>query len=75
MYGILEEIKKERARQNAMWGEQNHSPEFWLAILGEEHGEVCKAVCERKPEEYRKELIHVAAVCVQMCECFDRNKK
>jgi len=39
---ILEEIKKERWRQNAKFGEQNHNPVEWIAILSEEVGEASK---------------------------------
>ena len=59
----------ERIRQDEKWGEQNHDAPFWLSILGEEFGEVCRAVCEGKTDEYVTELVHVAAVAVQMIEC------
>jgi hypothetical protein len=32
-------IQQERRRQERKWGEQNHDPFTWLAILGEEVGE------------------------------------
>lgn len=76
---VLEEIAKERNRQDEKWGEQNHSPADYLTILGEEVGEANKAALEAKfagkPwDDYRKELVQVAAVAVAMIECFDRNK-
>lgn len=80
---VLIEIRNERARQDKKWGQQNHEPEMWLSILGEEFGEVCKAVCEARFSgyastgdwsQYRKELIQVAAVACAMVECFDRNR-
>ena len=70
---ILYEIVCERKKQDDKWGEQNHAPEFWLAILVEEVGEVGKAICEHKEKEYRLELIQVAAVALSMVECSDRN--
>lgn len=79
---VLSEVQEERRRQDAIWGEQNHTPIEWLPILGEEHGEVCKAVCEAyfsgyestgNWENYRTELIELAAVAVAMVECLDRN--
>ena len=86
MDDIFNEIKLERKRQDAKWGIQNHSPIEWCAILGEEVGEVNKAALEEHfavsyPEQfknhrfddYRKELIQVAAVAVAMIECIDRN--
>lgn len=39
---IIEEIKAEREKQKAKWGEQNHSIIEWQAILMEEVGEVAK---------------------------------
>jgi hypothetical protein len=75
--GVLAEVAAERARQDARWGVQNHKPEAWLSILGEEFGEVCRAVCERlyavgPNPEYRLELIQTAAVAVAMVQCYDR---
>lgn len=43
---VLNEVGAERLRQDAKWGPQNHAPLFWLAILGEEFGEVSKEVVE-----------------------------
>lgn len=79
MESVLSEIRRERERQNAKWGEQNHHPFAWLAILGEEIGEASQAAVNShfgSAEfwvDYRKELIHAAAVLVAMCESFDRN--
>jgi hypothetical protein len=33
MQSILDEIKAERAKQNAKWGEQNHDPFKWRRIF------------------------------------------
>ena len=99
MKTILEEVRKERERQNVKWGEQNHSVIEWQAILMEEVGEVTKEASDyhfKNPylngqgemqnvlendvvqhirlKDYRKELIQVAAVAVQMIECLDRNE-
>ena len=70
---IIEEIVRERGRQDMKWGEQNHHPTYWLSVLGEEFGEVCRAVCDKDAKNYREELIHVAAVAVSMAECYDRD--
>ncbi len=83
MQKILEEIAKERKRQDEKWGEQNHSPIEWIAILTEEVGEISKEALEfhfkhKKPKKslanYRKELIQTAAVTVAMLESLDRNE-
>lgn len=80
----LQLVDNERNRQDAKWGEQNHVPERWAGILGEEYGEYCQAVNEtvfdNGPEERRKggvdnmikELSHVAAVAVGAIECLMR---
>ncbi len=80
MDNILNEIKIERQNQDCKWGVQNHHPFVWLAILGEEVGEVNKAVLDhnfdkKSLENYREELIQVAAVAVAMIECLDRENE
>ncbi|KAA1293832.1 MazG-like family protein [Leptospira interrogans] len=78
---IIQEIFRERKKQDQKWGEQNHIPIEWCAILGEEVGEVNKAALEthfkydgkNDLSDYRKELIQVAAVALAMIECLDRN--
>ncbi len=77
---IVEEVLKERRRQDEKWGEQNHAPSIWTDILMEEVGEVSRAILEAtfgqdSWEEYRKELIQVAAVAIAAVESFDRNYK
>ena len=79
MKNIFQQIKDERTRQDKKWGVQDHHPLEWCAILGEEVGEVQKAALEThfkykgdNPENYREELIQVAAVAVAMVECYDR---
>jgi len=72
MKKVLNEVRKERWRQDAKWGVQNHPPLYWLGILGEEFGEVSKAMIEDQPRSTREELIQVAAVAVAAVECGDR---
>ena len=83
MSDVYAEIQAERNRQGGKWGEQNHHPLEWLAILGEEVGEVNEAALEAhfvgydrtgNWSDYRKELIQVAAVAVAMVQCYDRNR-
>jgi NTP pyrophosphatase (non-canonical NTP hydrolase) len=68
---VLEEVARERSRQDERWGEQNHEPLRWLAILVEEVGEVGKAILDR--QGLRDELVQVAAVAVAAIESLDRN--
>jgi NTP pyrophosphatase (non-canonical NTP hydrolase) len=80
---VLKEVIKERQRQDAKWGEQNHFPQYWTGILGEEYGELCEAINETVfdngsekggYENMKREAIHVAAVAVGFLECLERNK-
>lgn len=81
---IIIQVKRELIFQRGKWGEQNHSPEIWMLILGEEFGEAQKDVLEficpnsQKLDgdwinEYRKELIQVAAVAISAIESLDKN--
>lgn len=76
---VLIEVEDERYAQETMWGQQNHPVEDYYTILGEEFGEVGKAICEWRLQkigtlrDIRKELIQVAAVAAAMVESLDRN--
>lgn len=70
----LTEVVTERARQEQKWGEQNHAPDRWMTILGEEFGEACKGALEQDWDNYREELVQVAAVAVAAIECLDRQQ-
>lgn len=74
MYEILEDVKRERERQDRKWGVQNHSDEYWLAILAEEFGEVARAFLDKNPENLKEELLQVAAVAVVWLECIERHE-
>ena len=68
----LRNVIAERLAQDAEWGEQNHAPIKWLAILAEEIGEAAKCALEGRGIKYRNEMVQVAAVAVAAVECFDR---
>ena len=68
---VFAEVIGERQSQDNKWGIQNHKPERWMVILGEEFGEACEAILEMNPK-YRDELIQVAAVAIAAVESFDR---
>lgn len=72
---VNQDVKNERHRQNGKWGIQRHEYGYWLAILGEEFGEVCQAVQqgsvaskETDADDLYTELIHVAAVASAIAE-------
>lgn len=81
MENILNDIKKERDRQDEKWGLQEHHPCVWLTILSEEIGEISKEICdsgfrtEDLDDNYRNELIQSAAVLVAMIQNFDNEKE
>lgn len=77
-------IDAERARQDAKWGEQNHDPQVWMAILGEEFGELCQAANELRfdsessdpvfdADHLLAEAVHTAAVSQAIVECLLRS--
>jgi NTP pyrophosphatase (non-canonical NTP hydrolase) len=77
MIAVNQEVFLERMRQNEKWGIQRHPMGTWLAILGEEFGEVSQAIqyvlglpsCkETDANNLYKELIHVSAVASAMAE-------
>jgi hypothetical protein len=67
----------ERCRQNELWGIQRRPWGQWMAILGEEFGEVNQAVQPllgiettklTDADNFGEELLHVAAVALAMYE-------
>lgn len=71
-------IGTERTRQDKKWGVQNHDGPTWLAILGEEVGELCQCVLHAKfggseADKVLEEAVRVAAVAKAMVECLLRN--
>jgi hypothetical protein len=56
------------------------SSEWWLSVVGEEYGEVCRELCEQRlgnrptPKvDLRKELIQVAAMVVAWIDAIDHD--
>jgi len=77
---ILKRIEKERKRQDAKWGVQDHGDFKWNTILMEELGEVSKECFELDQGDYKaahrrdEELIQVAAVAVAWLESVARRR-
>ena len=68
----LAEVSYEGDKQDVKWGEQQgHSDLLWNAILGEERGEVERAILEHDYDGLRTELVQVAAVAVCWIEALD----
>lgn len=81
MNPVLHDVAQERVRQDAKWGEQNHDPFAYLAILMEEVGELAQAALHARfggpggsPAHLREEAVQCAAVAVAIVECLDRRQ-
>jgi NTP pyrophosphatase (non-canonical NTP hydrolase) len=71
---VLMEVLDERVRQDAKWGPSASRPAPGLSVLVEEVGEVAAEMQEDgDAENYRVELVQVAAVAVAMIEAYDRD--
>jgi len=73
---IMERTKAEfprllvaRVEQVVKWGEDDKKSSFkLLTILGEEYGELCKAILESNVYNAHEEAIHTAAVALAIAE-------
>ena len=76
---VIQLVFDERERQDEEWGEQNHDPILWTAILIEEVGEFAKAAIHKKfggpdADNVLAEAVQCAAVSLAIIECLLRNK-
>jgi hypothetical protein len=70
---LLEPVENEIWRQDEKWGpDRTHADEWWYAILGEEFGELGKALLEKhfhyegaRADYIKAELVQVVAVGIQ----------
>lgn len=75
---ITEQFLSEREKQdNSDYGEktahlnkfyEKNSDEFWTVVLGEEFGDVSKAVYENDTSKLYNELIQCGAICMAWAE-------
>lgn len=69
----LRGVEEERDRQDAEFGSIEslvwRSSERWIALIGEEYGECCRAVVEDEPNALLRELTDLAATTVSAIEC------
>jgi hypothetical protein len=70
-------VIRERQRQDAKWGEQNHDAGTWALILLEEIGEWAKAELHARfggPDAGNEhtEAVHMTAVALAVIECMNR---
>lgn len=80
----IRDVLEERVAQQKKWGEQNHDPFVWLAIIQEELGEASQEALKARFESdkdkaamhldmLRAEAIQLAAVSLAFVESLDRN--
>lgn len=79
---IIEKVLEERQRQDEKWWITDHPDPTWGMIIGEEYGEMCKAINEfmfnpsRKTEDdIYKEAIQIMASCMAMLERIERARR
>lgn len=77
MKDVNADVLAERVRQNKKWGHQRHDIGVWLAIIGEEWGEVCQAsgpyvgLTSNKQTDAQniyEELLHLSATAQALAE-------
>lgn len=71
---ILEEIRRERERQDKLWGtafDDRNTINDWAAYIGQYNGQAIDML--NSPVEQRIALVKVAALAVAALEAFDRN--
>ena len=72
----LDKIAAEDIRQRRKGGDQRHSTHKWNTILGEEVGELAKAILEEDLESMADEGIQVATLALKIaCMALNANKK
>ena len=76
---ILMEVSNERDKQIEKWGVRDLHPFIHMSVLVEEVGEASQAILKstfggKSWSDYRKELVQIAAVAVDMIETMDREQ-
>src|SRR5436190_23889669 len=69
---VIGDVIEERERQDAMFGEQNHHPAYWIALLGKQMGQLGDKIVAREwsadrtrgNDNMREEAGQLAAVVV-----------
>ena len=67
--GFVRDLVAERERQDRKWGMNSPPADRMATVLGEEFGEVCRAILEGQfDDRLYDELVQVAAVACKMAE-------
>lgn len=65
---FMDAVLMERRRQNRKWGRHHFTADALARVLGEEFGEVCRAINDGDKANLAEELVQVAAVCLKYAE-------
>ena len=69
---IIRQIECERHNQDKKWGADRDLPiGDWMLILHEETGEACQSALQGDMENFRAEMVQVAAVALAIIESHD----
>lgn len=75
---LMEEILKERIRQNQQWGgpphDDDHGAGDWVLFLGKHLAKLSEAAYEGTWDAYRRRLIVIAALATAAAESYDRRR-
>ena len=71
----LDKISAEDVRQRAKWGEQWHEASMWYVILGEEFGELGKAILEEESVDIIAEAVQVATLALKIAWMEERQAR
>jgi hypothetical protein len=77
---IMNELARERAKQDGDWGELNSADVVWSTMLSAKYGAVSNEVLrlwhapERNQDELLKQLISLAALAIAWIECVHRRR-
>lgn len=65
---FMSQMEAERSMQDILHPKDDWPGVVWATVLGEEYGEVCKAILEHDRNNLEEELIHLASVCMRIYE-------
>jgi NTP pyrophosphatase (non-canonical NTP hydrolase) len=65
---VISELKERRSDQDKKWGKGAIDYHSVPRILGEEYGEVCRALNEKDMENFHQEVLDVAAFSMAILE-------
>lgn len=76
---IIEDVHREARRQDELFDNENNTITAWIAILGEEFGELCAEALTSSftgmtPANLRDEAIQVATVALRIVEEYDEGR-